>query len=274
MSFNIMKRQTLSALLALAALSCSIKEERDECPCLLSIFPDGSLEQGMYKSISNSFLISDAGSGQQFFQGSLAGDSFAGGNPYKIKLPKSSVNVHSIFGVKNMKGNGSVLRIGEGSQADSVFVYSGLVDCTGETASDTLQLAKQWCSMRISFKQSESWQVDECSLKGEWDGFDTGTLLATKGSFNFDAEKIKENSYIARLPRQGDDSLVLTIEYDNDDRKFTRQYPIGEYIAEARYDWNKRELDDLVVFIDRAEVRVVVVVPSWDNGKDYGELEI
>lgn len=272
MNFSIMKRQTLSALLALAALSCSVKEERDGCPCLLSIYPDGSLEQGMYKSISNSFLISDAGSGQEYFQGSLASDSFAGGKPYKIKLPKSSVNVHSIFGVKNMKGTGSILRIGEGSQADSVFVYSGLVDCTGETASDTLQLAKQWCSMRISFKQSDNWQVDECSLKGEWDGFDTGTLLATKGSFIFDAEKIKENSYIARLPRQGDDSLILTISYD--DYHFTRQYPIGEYIAEARYDWNKRELDDLVVFIDRAEVRVVVVVPSWDNGKDYGQLEI
>lgn len=272
MNFNVMKRQTLSALLALAALSCSIKEDREECPCVLSIYPDGSLEQGMYKSISNTFLISDAGNGQEFFNGSLASDSFAGGKPHRMKLPKTPVNLHCVFGVRDMTGTGSELRIGEGSQADSVFVYSGLVDCTGEVASDTLHLAKQWCSMRISFKQSDYWQVDECSLKGEWDGFDTGTLLATRGSFNFDAEKLKENSYIARLPRQGDNSLILSISYDN--YKFTRQYPIGEYIAEARYDWAKKELDDIVVFIDRAEVRVVVVVPSWDNGNDYGELEI
>lgn len=272
MNFSLMKSKTLSALLALAALSCSVKEDRDDCPCVLSIYPDGSMEQGMYKSISNSFLISNTDSGQQYFQGSLAGDSFAGGKPYKIRLPKSSVNVHSVFGVKTMRSTGSALRIGEGAQADSVFVYSSQINCMGEFAADTLHLAKQWCSMRISFKQSDSWQVDDCSLKGGWDGFDTGTLAATKGSFFFEAERLKENSYAARIPRQGDDSLILTISYDNN--RFTRQYPIGQYIAEARYDWGKRELDDIVVFIDRAEVRVVVVVPTWDNGNDYGELEI
>lgn len=171
-----------------------------------------------------------------------------------------------------MKEDGNLIKIGNGYQADSVFVYSSKIDCSGETASDTLHLAKQWCSMRISFNQAEDWKVTECLLTGAWNGFDITTLAATKGNFSFEAEALQKDSFGARIPRQGDDSLVLTVFYG--DEHLQREYPIGEFIKKAGYNWMKKELDDLVILIDRAEIKVVITVPQWDKGTDYGDVEI
>ena len=262
-----------ASLLLTAAASCSIKEERVECPCILSVFPDKSVSERVYMSVLNSFQVSDLADGRSYYDNGIVSEGFPGGTPLKVAVPKSVVSVHGVFGSGGIKGTGDVLRIREGSQADSVFIYdNGMIDCTGETARDTLKLAKQWCSMRISFKKDEHFHVSTCSLEGAWDGFNTKTLRATKGSFHFDAEHLRDNSFAARLPRQGDNSLTLRIEYE--EPGITVEYPLGELIAEARYDWSKANLDDLVVFIDRAEVKVEVVVPGWDKGTDYGDVEI
>ncbi|MDT3361216.1 MAG: hypothetical protein LIR31_04415 [Bacteroidota bacterium] len=261
-------------LFFLVAASCSVKEVREDCPCVLSIYPDDKLESDVYRTISSSFSIIDSVNEDRYSSGSFGSDVFSGGKPCKLKIPKARVNLSCIFGIRKMKGDGSVLRISEGSQADSVYIYGSSIDCTGEQATDTLNLAKQWCSMRISFKKSDDWKPESCTLKSEWDGFDINTLLATKGDFSFKAEQVEEGSFQARIPRQGNDSLTLSYTYDNGHNVLsTKSFPIGEYIAKARYDWMKKNLDDLVVLIDRSEIRVEVVVANWEKGTDYGDIE-
>ena len=268
-------RRTLSVLFVffLLAVSCDIKEERVGCPCVLSIYPDGSIDGNTYKSISNDILVYDFATGRKYYDGSVESDNFAGGKPCKLKIPKSSVNIRGIFGVRAMKEDGPVLRIGKGLQADSVFVYSGYADCLGETASDTLDLAKQWCSVRITFNQNENWKVSECTLSGEWNGFDTSTLETARGSFYFEAEATGGDSFIASVPRQGDNSLSLSVAYGGDEKQY-REFPVGKLIEEARFDWNKKDLDDVVILIDRAQIQVQIIIADWEKGTDYGNVEI
>lgn len=267
-----MIKTTLSVLPILLLLSCSIKEDRDNCPCRLSIYPDSRLDGIEYKRMPNTFHIADKRTGAGYFEGNIEPDDFTGSKPYEIRIPKSSVMLSSVFGMRRMRSEGKVLRIEEGRQADSVFVYQSTIDCTSEKAADTLQLAKQWCTIRISFNYEESADVCKCEFLGEWNGFMTNTLEAVKGSFHFDAEAVGKDSYMARVPRQGDDSLILSVTYG--ENGFQRQYPIGEYIQEVNYNWSKSDLDDIVILIERARVQVFIVTEGWEKGHDYGEIEI
>ncbi len=261
-----------AALAVLLAFSCSIKEDRVGCPCILRIYPDKSLDADYYLSIMNKFRIMDVQTGEIHLKSALDAAVFAKGEPAVFTIPKGNIEMLGIFGIEEMKDEGTALRIKEGGQADKVLVYGNALDCTGEMANDTLKLAKQWCTMRISVKKTESGVPGKCQITSHWDGFDLMTLSPTKGGFTFDADTLQEGNYSVRLPRQGDSSLALRLIYDKEETG--TDYPIGRLISEAGYDWNKKSLDDLVVYIDRSDVSIGIVVAGWENGKDYGNIEI
>lgn len=261
-----------AALAVLLVFSCSIKEDRVGCPCILRVYPDRSLDADYYLSIMNKFRIMDVQTGDIHLKSSLDATAFAKGEPSVLTIPKGNIEMLGVFGIEDMKDEGTALRIQEGGQADKVLVYGSALDCTGEMANDTLKLAKQWCSMRISVKKTESGVPGKCQLISHWDGFDLMTLSPTHGVFTFDADNLQEGNYSVRLPRQGDSSLTLRLVYDEEETG--ADYPIGKLISEAGYDWNKRSLDDLVVYIDRSDVSIGIVVAGWENGKDYGNIEI
>lgn len=258
-------------LLLLVNLACSVKEERGECPCVLSVFPDLSIEAKAYRRISNLFIIREAESGYRLHNGELKLTAFTEGKPVKVNLPKTEVTLNGIFGIRTMDEDGTVLRIENGRQSDSIYVYNSRIDCTGETAADTLRLSKQWCTMRISVTKSEEWQPEACRISSQWNGLDLSTMQAMKGLFSFSAVRIKNDSYIVRLPRQGDDSMTLQLDFKDG---LSSSYPIGILISEAGYNWSKASLDDIIVFIDRTDISVNTLVSEWDEGYDYGNIEI
>ena len=105
--------------------------------------------------------------------------------------------------------------------------------------------------------------------KATWDGFDAATLAPHGGAFVFAPDTLSRNKFLIRVPRQADESMKLTVRT----AFFPKTYPLGEYIAESGFDWQKESLDDAMIFIDKATVKVEILTKEWDNGTDYGTVE-
>ena len=256
---------------AWAGTACSVKEDRSDCPCLLSIYPDPGIDPDKFKIFGNTFLIRDLQSGEKYAHGLLSFDtySYIPQRAVTLRIPKSRVSLCSVFSSSGAADE--FITIPDGCQADSVFVHLSAIDCTGETAQDTLRLLKQWCSLYIHLDDSNRYSEGDVRLEGRWNGFEAATLTPSPGIFNFAPDTLSRNRFMIRLPRQADESLALEVR--DPDSDYIKTYPLGEYIAKSRYDWKKHSLDDIIVYIDNSSVRIEVLTMEWNNGTDYGTVE-
>ena len=169
-------RLFLTALL-MAALSssCSIKEDRDPCPCVLDIFLEDSGDHAERLALS-----AWDGTGRLFLD-RIDTDKYP--DIYQKKVPKGFLNVCAYGGVGYMALKGDRLIIPEGYPCDPVWAYRGdILDATGETAEDHVTLHKQYAVIHIRL-DSLGRDTGGAILRavGTVNGLDISTLEPVKG---------------------------------------------------------------------------------------------
>ena len=68
-----------------------------------------------------------------------------------------------------------------------------------------------------------------------------------------------------RLPRQGDDSLLMHIVFSD---QVVRTFALGSYIAAAGYDWSAPDLEDLSLQVDISLTSVTISSDLWSRTED------
>ena len=71
---------------------------------------------------------------------------------------------------------------------------------------------------------------------------------------------------MVRVPRQEDASLALKIQ---DVDGYEKTFALGEYIAESGFDWNRPDLQDVLVQIDYARTQVIFTINDWRKVIDF-----
>ena len=273
---NGMGKHNAAAILALTLVwtGCSIKEDRMICPCFLTEeFGDVSpVEEGDDPWIS---ILGEGGGVVQ--QKTIHGNMFREGDRYVATVPKQILSVAVTYGMKHYTIDGGTAVLSGGFEADSVYAHTSEVDCTGETASDTVRLHKQWCTLDLVLKGSESWKPFFFEIHGGWNAVSLRDMSPVKGPLTCVPRRLSAGRFRVRIPRQGDNALMLLV-YDTDDfglpSTLRYDYPVGELLENKGYDWKRKDLDDAVLTIDYAKAEVNVEIAPWDEGTGYKDITI
>ncbi len=252
------KSLILSALLCAAMASCSIKEDRGPCPCVLDIHLEDSGE------IADRMAVCgwDSGSGRLFLD-KIDPGQYSG--LYSKKVEKGFLHVTAYSGTVAMTLRGDRLIIPEGKPCDPVWAYRGkVVDATGETAEDHIVLHRQYAVIHVKVELPE--QVDgEVVLraKGTSNGFDISTLEPSRGDFNCFASLDKDLNHLICVPRQLDASLELEVFLNG---VLARNVMVGELIANSGYSWEKEDLEDIYLSLSLfTPGQASMGVSGWDT---------
>lgn len=240
----------LSVLLSSAA--CSVKEQRDDCPCRLVLdFTD--VDTLALASLRVS--VSDA-AGPVYERSSASGDFCP---EFGISVPRCEIDVNVYSGEEDCFDPGKGIVIPYGEDCPHIFMYSSSVDARCESVRDTVRMRKNHCIMDLYMDKEEDSAYELC-LKGKVSGYGPdGRPVA--GDFSFCPSADKGHAYRACLPRQLDSSLMLEID---DGSEVLKTFALGEYIAAGGYDWDAPDLEDLTVHIDWAMTAVTLTVSGWD----------
>ena len=231
-------RYLFAALLAAALSSCTVKEDRGPCPCVLDIYMEDSREHAERLA-----LTAWSGDGRLFLD-RIDTDKYP--VSFQKKVPKGFLSVSACGGLASMALKDDRLVIPEGKQCDPVWAYSGReIDATGESAEEHLTLHKQYAAVHV--------KLDSLALAsgnpvlravGNANGLNVRTLQPTVGSFHCVAELDADLNHVFNVPRQHDNSLALEVYLDG---VLARTVVIGELIANAGYSWTKEDLDDIYI---------------------------
>lgn len=248
----------LVVLLPLLA-SCSVKEDRDECPCWLQI------DLSTCSHYADRVSLKGWTSSSPVFGVQVLSEDFS--SSHEEEVPRTMVSYCATSGLDDSRSSGMLVIVPEGMQSDRLYAYRADVQAFGETAYDKVSLHKQYAAVAVKIDDSDN--DYSVTVKSRWNGLDLVSLKPVAGSFRFAPERNEEKVWYFRLPRQGDDSLIMEITGANG---YTYPYDLGRLIRESGYDWAAEDLDDIMIGVDYHSGQTTIKVIPWEEGLIYDEI--
>ena len=223
--------------------SCSVKENRSACPCALTL---------EFSALPvRPVVLGVVGEGYSFTE-VIHSDTLL-----VVPAPKEDLNVSAVGGAL-AEGDGSV-RIPEGEEAPPLYLFYADVSTEAEQVVLPVQLHKQYCTLELLFKGPPGYGPPfEVAIEGFYGGWQPDGSPAS-GPFSHRLLPGFDGRAVLRLPRQGDDSLLMHIVFSD---QIVRTFALGSYIAASGYDWTAPDLDDIYLEIDLASTAVRLLQPS------------
>ena len=244
----------LTAILPIFLISgCSVKENRDGCPCRL--FLDMTSVDVLDQSPFNLDIFSDDGFK---FSAVLGSDNFQ--DTCVVDVPRNGLDVIVWSGGRSFM-NERGLSIPLGQDCPPVYIYSVRLDANGEAIYDSVNLRKNYCLLSVSVEDPH--KVRYMTVRGGVSGFDK---LGKPCHGEFSVFSQPNNGIVSSsnfcLPRQDETPLYLDVT-ESDGRVVT--FPLHDYIAEFGYDWSEPDLNDLNMQLNYTPVGVTITIKSWDE---------
>ena len=242
-----------TVLFLMVASGCSVKEERDECPCRL--FLDLRYLDKLDQTPFSLCVSSDDG-----FEYSTVIGSEDFQEICILDVPRKCLDVVAWSGGEEyMDEHGLTIPLGNG--CPRVYIHSNRLVADGEAVCDTICLKKQYCILNVSL--DESHDIDGMLIRGEVAGYDK-VGNPCNGDFRvysqIDSSGIPSASFY--IPRQDETLLYLdVIESDG----MVKTFPLHEYISAFGYDWKEQDLNDLNMHLNYTPAGVSVNIKVWDE---------
>ncbi len=256
-------------MICMAALSlvlgCSVKETRELCPCRLEL----DFSEVDTSVVRRAELVAVADGGFSFSDG-LEADAFA---DVWVEVPRREVCVGVWSGVDSAlaeggdgfdvsAGRGLVIPFGE--DCPPVYFHASVVDADCERLREIVLMRKNHCRMTVNVNNVETSDL-QVRVTGGVDGYKAdGT--PSQGEFSSLLYPDVNGEMQVILPRQTDDSLMMEI---NDGTGVRKSFALGEYVAEAGYDWEAPDLEDITIDIDIAFTHISLVIQGWDTTYEF-----
>ena len=232
----------LASLLLLP--SCSVKEDRTACPCALTVELTGLPVRPVVLGVA----------GEEY----SCTEVVHADTVLVLPVPKGELAVSAVGGAL-AEGDGSV-RIPPGEEAPPLYLFYADVSTDAEQVVLPVTLHKQYCALELVFQGPSGYGPPfEVAVEGAYGGWEADGSPAP-GPFSRRLLPASDGRATLRLPRQGDDSLLMHIVFS--DQK-VRTFALGSYIAASGYDWTAPDLEDLTLHVDISLTSVTVSTDLW-----------
>lgn len=243
--------RTFVALFVVVALAagCSVKEDREACPCRL-VLDFGSVDTAVVKSLN----IQAVCDGNVVFEDVLYADDFD--SEYVRDVPRCVLKINVWSG--GDEGYGMVIPYG--CECPPIYMGSVLADACGETCCKYIEVHKNHCRLTVLVEGMAD--VPYCfTFRGNVSGYGFDGR-PSYGDFSCVAYPGLTGESQAVLPRQLDSSLLLDVD---DGTAATKTFALGEHIAACGYDWTSEELSDMTIVLNYYITYVRIIIQGWDK---------
>ena len=242
------------AIASFILLSCSVKENRQDCPCKLMLDLT-TIDTSLVKVLHVRAATADA----LMFTDTLTAEDFS--ELYVRNVPHGEVRL-LLWGSDD---SGKELIIPYGEDCPMVYMSAFVADTSGEKYFRVVELNKNHCLLTVIFEGR-----DECpyslTFRGKVNGYDLSGN-PSEGEFACVAYPGPEGESMAVVPRQTDSSLLLDVE--DDGSSVLKTFAIGEYMDRSGYDWTEDDLDDAVIVLNYSVTGLRIVFKGWDKEYAY-----
>lgn len=236
------KLRRIAVPLLIIMTSCTVKENRDRCPCALSLVMEGLPAAPVALSLT--------GDGFTWREKLFRDTSLV------VQVPKNGVWLYALTGDATPGADG-VIRIPLGFDCPPLWVYGRLVDTSGEYARVEPCLHKHYCRLGITLSSPPGWgEPYWCEIRGGVSGLSLDGA-PQEGEFSC---RLDGGGSIC-LPRQPREA-PLWMDIVMPDR-VVRTFSLSALLQEAGYDWGAPDLDDIGLELSLSVSQIIISTSTW-----------
>lgn len=239
-------------------LSCSVKEDRKECPCILEIKTSVTPETGVVD------IAGFDGNNQIVFD---RFDRESCPKRYEREVRRCMLSLVGVLSDKEYEysDGGRIISIDNGLQADSLFAGVTRVDASGETASSTVSLHKQFSTVHIFHEQEREVSCDySMEVRGDCAGFDVLSLEPVEGDFHYETSFPAEGTAFRIWRMTEDSSLWITI-FETENHEVVKSFLLSRMMKDAGYDCVAQDLQDVDIYVNLISMNLSISITEWSG---------
>ena len=245
-AIDILLRCLLGAVLT---ASCTVKEERTDCPCLLEI------DLGLFRHLGSGTDLSVQGpSGTVHLRKTEEG-------LFRASVRKGTYAYSVVTTGRHTYVGSDRITVREG-EPDSLYAAAGSIECAGERILLRPEPEKQFCTVSLRVVSSAAGTY-LFPVRSACNGLFRFSLTPAEGAHTFlPAACDAEGTYRFRLSRQnGKEGPAIRASAPTGE---IREIPLGDIMLQAGYDWTRRDLEDFFLEVDPILGAIRVHVSGWD----------
>ncbi len=255
----------LTALILAAPASCSVLEERADCPCFLDVDYAGvKAECGGLRLTAGTTLFSE-----DVLRYAAGGEVDTLCDTVCLEVKKGNYQIlTAVFTDGKMYWDGTSVRIRESMCCDSLYAASDNAGCTGETAYVRPVPKKQFITVRVADSEGGIFlRQHSLTVKGDVNGLDLSDLSPADGPYEapFSPEGTGDTLSV-RVPRFDGEGFTIEI-LGKESIGARHSILLGEAMSSVGYDFTAANLDDVLITLDFRRMTGTIRVSGWDNEK-------
>ena len=233
------------ALCAAILLSCTVKEDRTECPCFLTVDLGGVESAALMGKGVDSLIVQVQAEGDFYVREAFhLRDNV---QEYTVAVPKTRTDVLVACTSGRFVSDAGGLHIPEGSECPVLYLSADSFVADAGEMRRTASVHRNYCVLTVSMKASFNAKPRPYRITLE--GNVSGYLMdgsPEQGFFSY-ASSSSGGPCRLRIPDSGE----------------VRSFSVGEYILESGYDWNAPDLEDIDVEMDFSRSSLTVSISKW-----------
>ena len=257
--WKLFKYEVLLAAVFLPAVSCSVKEDRGECPLFVyfneDVNPHGSTTSATVRMVRGSEMTECGAFPMEEFM-----------DEYFCVKTRRGANTCSVVCGGVLMGRNVIFRDGEA--VPEVYALCESFETSPEQEEYCVReaLCRQVAPVTLRLRSDEGAELG-LRVRSFWAGFDFETLEPVAGDLTIDLDALRASEeddcrvMTFNVPRQGDDSMVLEFLRDG---VVAGRYRLGEASVTAGYDWSAKHLEPLSLSVSYSIVETLVDVEDWE----------
>lgn len=253
----------------LAGTACTVVESRQPCPCWATINLEHFRELKNYEDVLTGILTSS-----RLIENETVSLTDYVSLPYEKELKdRVPTTVSAASGFEDMTMRSDSLVSDRGAEVSRLWTASLTRDCDGDMAFFNLQPHKDYSTVTfivLGVVSADEFDYD-MRVRANWNGVRLRDCKPVEGSYVAYPRPLEAGvMFEVRVPRQGDDEMVLDLLVPRSDRDYTLDdrvevIPLGQRLRSQGFSWDKEDLDDAVVTIDLARLNAGVIVSDWSE---------
>lgn len=255
----------VTTLLAFTSCKAIIFEEREDCPCYLTL--DLS---SVPSTMGELYLWAYDTEGKLILTDTILPINF--GKEYEVEIKRTTVdyylwgNIGSSTTLSEDDTKNLTLSKVDKISADSLYCYaSEAFDANDELARDTITLQKEYAKLDILIKRAEDTTIEvESGNNGYYIDnrvIESKSRWLSAGKLNADGDML----HSFNITRQSNlEELTLTLYGKlNNLPLVLNTYPIGEWLVADGYTMSELSLSDIYVEVDSSNNYITIIVGDW-----------
>ncbi len=272
--FRFAKAFMAFAFLAPGLLSCTVKEDRTECPVYVTVLTDHFMQKGM-----NEGTVSFAA--DRLIKRETISFLTYIRDGYEQACPRNYARAAVLSGVENSVVDDEKLTVRPGCQAGRVWAFGTCFSTDRDAYVVDAVPHKQYCLIRFLFDGNPTapegypWRfrmVAECS------GMDIYSLEPIPGRYCPAIGPNDVGEWIGVLPRQRSNNMLLEVflpdEGSESEGRTEYVIDLGKAFEKQGYDWTAEDLKDIEVLVGFVNAELCLTVQDWEGEDDYENIEI